>query len=66
MDANSLLAVFAMLLALAIPVVAIVGLLRISLHRLAGRRSGHDRLLGTVSRAGVHYAHLQADTPGRR
>ena len=63
MNGNGLLAVLAMLLALAIPVVAIVVLLRVSLRRLSGRRAGHDRFLGAVSRAGIHASHLQADTP---
>jgi hypothetical protein len=63
-DVNSaLVAVPAMLLALAIPVVAIVALLRMSLRRLSGRRGGHDHGLAAIARAGVQLSHLEAATP---
>ena len=63
MDVNSALAVPAMILALGIPVVAIIVLMRLSLRRLSGRRGRHDRLLGGIARAGVQASHLEADTP---
>ncbi|MBI3749156.1 MAG: hypothetical protein HY262_09980 [Chloroflexi bacterium] len=63
MDLDVLLAVSAMVLAVAIPVVAIVPVLRVSRDKLLGRRHGRDRFLGAVSRAGVQASHLQADTP---
>lgn len=63
LDADILLAVSAMVLALAIPVIAIVAILRVSRDKLLGRRHGRDRFLGAVSRAGVQASHLQADTP---
>jgi hypothetical protein len=64
MDVNSaLIAVPAMLLALGIPVVAIVLLLRLSRRRLSGRSGVGDRFLSGVARAGVQASHLEADTP---
>ena len=64
MDVNSaLIAIPAMLLALAIPVVVLVLLVQASLRRLSGRRERRDRILGAFARAGVHASHLQADTP---
>jgi hypothetical protein len=63
-DVNSaLIAVPAMFLALAIPVVVTVMLLRVSLRRLSGRRGPHDRLLSGIARGGVQASHLQAGTP---
>ena len=62
-DTNSLLAALAMGFALAIPVAVLVGLIRVSWRRLSGRRNATDRLLGGVARAGVHWSHLQAQTP---
>lgn len=64
MDVNSaIIAVPAMLLALGLPVVAFVLLLRVSRRRLSGRRGTHDRFLGGIARAGVQASHLEADTP---
>ena len=63
LDVNSVLAVPLMLAALAIPIVLIVFLFRISLRQLSGRRGHFDGLLGGIARGNVQASHLQAGTP---
>jgi hypothetical protein len=60
---GALMAVAAMVLAFAIPVVVVAVLVRASLRRLSGRRGRHDRLLSSVARAGVEYSHLRGVGP---
>ena len=66
MDPNVLqtvLSIVAMIGAFALPIMVIVGLLRLSKRRLEGRRSRLDGLFGGVARGGVMGSHLQAGTP---
>jgi len=60
---TELLAIPAMLVAIAIPVLIVVGLLWLSQRRFAGRTSRGDRLFRGVARAGVQTSHLEAATP---
>ena len=49
--------------ALAVPVVVIVGLFRVALRRLSGRRGPHDRLFEAMGRANAMNAHLTLGYP---
>jgi len=60
---TELLAIPAMLAAIAIPVLIVIGLLWLSRRRFEGRRGRGDRLLGGVARAGVQVSHVEAGTP---
>ena len=53
----------AVLLAVSLPIVIVVGLLLLAKRHLEGRRTRLDGLLGGVARAGVTQSHLEAGTP---
>ena len=62
-DLTDVLAVPAMLLAVAVPVIVVVVLLRLSRRRFEGRPGRWDRWLGGIARGHVQASHLEAGTP---